>query len=636
MKNTHSTTPAACHWNANRCMYGFRVLFFIFTVLFLGVYNREILYKTQNFSLFIGDAQFLSDLLHQQGGLLVYASRFLTQFFYFPLVGAILAALCLSLLEWSISKLTAIPQRYAICAFIPSLLLLAAQTTVGYYLYLRFEPSFIFLTVLGVLWGIGAFALYRCVKSPLIQPIAAILLLIVVYLTAGSFAWLFLACLLGYTFHQVKRSIFLIRTICYLVVTVLIAWMGYHLLYFSNFSDIILSPVPQITFIEPVALTILAALYLATLCWYPSSKTAKADTATVTAPQAATPTADASAPEVSASKCSLQVSAGLLLACCLCVFIGSYRDSNFRCELKLQHQFENFDWEGMLQTTQNREHPTKAIAAYRAIALAYQQEYGLLSRDFFEFDYDYVPLKCRLEVPEGMIYLPDLELCTSLPNSAYRWSVEYAAEYGQRPAWLKSMATAALINREIDLATKHIKTLNESLFHQFWALQYAPYIDNIHELYQHPFFKRVIDYVPEEDTIEECNGISLIFAYAGEDPVLYERAMMAALYYKRIEIFCAKLTNMPDEYKKPIPVAFQEAIAFAGLSLDSAYLETYKVDPTVLQRVKNFQTELNATSDWDSAKEILKEKYRYTVPYFFIFNQSVDYNFPHTTQPAAL
>ncbi|MBP5611586.1 MAG: hypothetical protein J6X20_02495, partial [Bacteroidales bacterium] len=131
---------------------GRRMVFFLFAWLFLGLYNSEFLYKIQAFNLFIGqDRLFLAGLTQQQGGLLVYAARYLTQFFYFPLVGALIAAALLSLLELAVAHLARLQGCWSLLHFLPSLLLLLAQTTTGYYLYLQWEPAFPFVAETGML-----------------------------------------------------------------------------------------------------------------------------------------------------------------------------------------------------------------------------------------------------------------------------------------------------------------------------------------------------------------------------------------------------------------------------------------------------------------------------------------------------
>ena len=116
-----------------------RATFFFFSFWLLGVYNGEFLYKLQSYSYFLYNQSFAGDVLNQSAGILIYISRFLTQFLYYPLLGALLLSLGLLGVEWGIARLFKIPSRYFHLSFIPPLLILLAQTSIGYTLYYSFE-----------------------------------------------------------------------------------------------------------------------------------------------------------------------------------------------------------------------------------------------------------------------------------------------------------------------------------------------------------------------------------------------------------------------------------------------------------------------------------------------------------------
>ena len=611
-----------------------RGVFFVFAWWFLGVYNAEVLYKTQNYSLFIcHDLPFFTDMMSQPGGLLVYISRYLTQFFYYPLLGAGMVALCLSGIAWLVSVLAQLPKRLLLLEFLPSSLLLLAQTTVGYYIYLHWEPASLFLLPLGMFMALSAFALYRRI-SPCLRIAVGCLIIVFVYGISGAWVGLTLICMIGY---HVRHRSEMPRwpAVLYAVIALCCVWAGHGGIYMMQGRNSLMAPLPVLTFLEPALCTyfaLLAAVILCGVCCGTSSATSQTDT-TGTLGTAMTQQSKAATVQ---PKTARRTAPYLLIAGCMVIFFLSYRDPLFRAELQLQHQFEERDWDGMLETADRISQPTRAVAAYRTIALAYGSGFQSLSRHFFDYCYDYQPVRCRLEVPEQMIYYADFELCASVPNSAFRWNAEFAALYGQRPALMKSMVTAALLNREIDLATKYIKIINLSTFHKIWALRMAPYINDIHLLSQDPFMEQLIDYLPTDDTIENFNGITHIFSYTGDDPTRFEQNLVTALYFKRMDLFCAKLSHMPEEFLHRMPPSFQEAIAFAGLSIDSSYLEKYPIDSYVLEQVKRFQAQLNRTDDWESAKEALKPEFGSTVPYFLIFSTGTDYTFPEIGTRSAL
>ncbi|MCR5714420.1 MAG: DUF6057 family protein [Bacteroidales bacterium] len=588
---------------------GRRLVFFLFAWLFLGLYNSEFLYKIQQFNLFIGhDRLFLANLTQQQGGLLVYAGRYLTQFFYFPLVGALMAAALLSLLELAVAHMARLQGYKSLLHFLPSMLLLLAQTTTGYYLYLHWEPSFPFVAEIGMLLVVGALALYRrTAGKPVLRAATALLLPVAVYAVSGSFAWIVLCGMALETWRTGQRSPAVFPTLLMAVSLAGCITAGYRL-FFAGGHAMLFRPLPDAGFIEPFGITLLAVL--ATI-WL----TARRSTGAALKP-AAVPATGWRPLLITAVGCAVTA-------------FASYRDANFRTELRLQRLFEQQAWDMMVETADQVKHPTRTISAYRAMALAYSSTYSL-GDNFFDFNFDYLPVKCRKEVPERMLYFADFELCAAVPNSAFRWNAEYAAQYGFRPATLKAMTMAALVNRELDLATKYLKILNQTTFHKIWALKTTHYLNDIHTLYDVPFYRDIIDRMPSEDTIEDFNGITHLFSYIGEDAEMYERALVTALYYKRIDTFCAKLGQLPGSLAQNMPVYFQEAVAFAGLSVDPSYLEKYDIPAVVLSNVREFQRQLNATENWEDAKRDLKAQFGRTIPYYMVFSEAADYNFPET------
>ena len=588
---------------------GRRMVFFLFAWLFLGLYNSEFLYKIQEFNLFIGqDRLFLAGLTQQQGGLLVYAARYLTQFFYFPLVGALIAAALLSLLELAVAHLARLQGCWSLLHFLPSLLLLLAQTTTGYYLYLQWEPAFPFVAETGMLLAVGTIALYRrTAGKPVLRAAAALLLPAAVYAVSGSFAWIVLCGMAIETFRAGQKSGAVLQVLLLAASLAGCIATGYRL-FFADGRALLYRPLPDAGFIEPFGITLLAAL--ATV-WLTARRP------------------DRPAPAPASARAAGWRPMLVLAAACAVTFFVSYRDVNFRTELKLQHLFEQQEWDRMVDKADLVKRPTRTISAYRAMALANSTTYRLADH-FFDFNFDYLPVKCRKEVPERMLYYADFELCAGVPNSAFRWNAEYAAQYGFRPALLKAMTMAALVNRELDLATKYLKILNQTTFHKIWALKTTHYLNDIHLLYNEPFYRNIIDRLPPDDTIEDFNGITHLFSYLGEDPVMFERSLVTALYFKRIDTFCAKLGQMPGELMQNMPVYFQEAIAFAGLSVDPSYLEKYNVPAVVLSNVREFQRQLNATDNREDAKRDLKAQFGRTLPYYMVFGEAADYNFPET------
>jgi hypothetical protein len=84
------------------------LLYFIFfagVFIYFSSFADYIFFYQEKSSLFIFSHDFLSENLHQPGGLLIYAGKFFTTFFYYPFAGALIAASVLTLIVFQTSKI---------------------------------------------------------------------------------------------------------------------------------------------------------------------------------------------------------------------------------------------------------------------------------------------------------------------------------------------------------------------------------------------------------------------------------------------------------------------------------------------------------------------------------------------------
>ena len=73
-------------------------VFFTGVFIYFCFFADYIFFYQEKSSLFIFSHDFLSENLHQPGGPLIYAGKFLTTFFYYPFAGALIVATVLTLI----------------------------------------------------------------------------------------------------------------------------------------------------------------------------------------------------------------------------------------------------------------------------------------------------------------------------------------------------------------------------------------------------------------------------------------------------------------------------------------------------------------------------------------------------------
>ncbi|MEI8224337.1 MAG: DUF6057 family protein [Bacteroidota bacterium] len=81
------------------------LVFFIASFIYFGFFVDYILFYQEKSSLFIFSYDFLIENLHKPGGLLIYLGKFFSTFFYYPLTGALIVTVILTLIVSTASNI---------------------------------------------------------------------------------------------------------------------------------------------------------------------------------------------------------------------------------------------------------------------------------------------------------------------------------------------------------------------------------------------------------------------------------------------------------------------------------------------------------------------------------------------------
>ena len=97
----------------------------------LVVNNADLLYEAQEQSLWMSGSLFFHQCVEQPGGVLSWAGRYLTQFFYYPALGASMLILLWLLIYFLIYWGCRLKWYLCWAALLPSMLLLWAETSLA-------------------------------------------------------------------------------------------------------------------------------------------------------------------------------------------------------------------------------------------------------------------------------------------------------------------------------------------------------------------------------------------------------------------------------------------------------------------------------------------------------------------------
>ena len=490
----------------------------------LVVFEWDVLYEIQEQNLFLHSTLFFKQSMVRSGGLLTWAGAYLTQFFYYPWLGACLLGLLWVLLMWLIKSAFRLSSAWP--ALVPVTCLLLTIVTQGYWVYYMKLPGHAFVPTVGAIvvtmmvWGYRGLLSSSSVSSILYILISAV----VGYPFFGFYALLavalmgIMACMTGT--HRLAVCITVVAAI--VAVPLVYYYMVYHE---TNIVNIYWTAIPVFAMGEEHFF----AYYLPYIALAVSMGVMSGS---------------------SLINCHLsplvsRISLFALLALCLAVFW--YKDDNFHRELAMSHSIEKQDWEHVLAKARGvKGEPTRSICMMQNLALfrlGRPAEEMLPSNGRGGAGTQGVvngskrpdaPFPVRMVHTCGkMLYLQ-----YGVPNYCYRWCMEDGVKYGWSVAGLKLMAKCHLLNGETVAAQRLLNMLKKTDFHRSWALRFETILHSPHlvphdrELGPILPLLRADNFLTADQSQLEMFLIEHILSTLGGTPEQQELARRTALYYR--------------------------------------------------------------------------------------------------------
>ena len=415
--------------------------------LLLALFEADYLWTAQEHNLFLHTPLFFQQCMQVSGGLLSWAGTYLTQFFYYPMLGAGLLCLLWAFLMVLLKQAFHIRTRWLWLTLIPVGMLLLANVELGYWIYFLKLRGHLFVASLGIIATTLLYWAFRKIRN---APLISILFPLSTFLFYPLFGFyaLLATLLMGISASKARHypsmfvalgSIILVPLLYYYALyyqtpTVNIYWTALPIFVHNGVNDRWLN-LPYVVIV----------LWLVAAAWRPRIRCIR--------------------PWMEAT-----VAAAVLLA----VAIGWYKDDNFHRQLTMRHQMEQQDWEGMLSTISDAKgEPTRAISMMKNLAL---QRLARLSTDLNSYPDGFARPNASFPVHSVHTIGKMLYLQYGIPNYCYRWCMEDGVEYGWSTEQLKLMAKCSLLNREMTAAQRYLSLLKMTDFHREWAKHYEAYL----------------------------------------------------------------------------------------------------------------------------------------------------------------
>ena len=219
------------------------------------------------------------------------------------------------------------------------------------------------------------------------------------------------------------------------------------------------------------------------------------------------------------------------------------------------------------------ERPTRSVAAYCAVGLAYTDQ--ILERLFdINFNFPDAHVDTSDGVGEYGIFVSDCNFYSGLLNASYRSAMDQNVMNGPRLYYLKRMALCAILNQEKELAQKYLDIISKVPFESDFVETYTPMMEKPELATLEPSFNKVISLIPREHKFEQNYRNPTFLGYhvglmMGSNDALAP-SIAACLYSKDL----ANMAQRAMQYKKMVnylPLSMQEALSIFGRKNPSVY-----------------------------------------------------------------
>jgi len=576
-------------------------------VAFVLLYvEADLLWKVQQHNVFLCSALFFKQQMVVPGGMLSYLGAFLTQHFYYPWVGVVLLCGLWLLLIWLTKRAFNISGQWTVVTLIPVAILLLANMTLGYWVYVIKLNGYFFVPTLGTIAAIALFWAFRKMPDKL-WPRATFIVVVTLagYPLMGAYALAAVILMAVVTWRK-----WLVGVIA-LVSVIVIPLLYYRFVYYeTSMADLYWTGLP-VFIVRESHPQYYYPYYALALCYVLLALSACSNRSFLS------------------SRISPLV-AHLLQLCLLATTIGSvcllwYKDANFHHELRMQRCIEQADWEGVIDEGIKQEsEPTRAIVVMHNLALS---RLGRQCQEMYRFPKGScktnTPLPIYMYHVAGRIMLYQY----GMMNECHRICMEDGVEYGWNVEILQYLARCAIFNHEKQAARKFLDLLRQTGYYGSWA-------DHMEQMMNDPKLlatdaetgpvTHMLHYTDHIDAvegwIEKCVMTNLAQQDA-DDPYFQEQAVLGALWTRDASLFWPRFEHYVQlKNGENIPRIFQEAAwLFANLEGQEG-LDEWELEPGVKESFHHFMNQMEVLRQQPNNGQVRQWLYtRYGDTYYFEF-----------------
>ena len=521
--------------------------------------ESDLLWKLQQYNLFLSSSLFFKQQMVVSGGMLSYIGTFFTQFFFYPWMGVLLLCGWWLLLMWLTKRAFCIPDRWIVLTLIPMAILLINNMDLGYWIYYMKLRGYFFVPTIGTTVAIALLWGFRRLPQQLWLRIVYIILVVLTgYPLIGVYA-LGTALLMGIWAWRLTKNHTqnAILSLVALLAILAIPLFYYRFVYYqTNLVNIYWTALPIFAINEDYPLYnipyyLLAACFLAFVITFRKEW-----------------------PEPSLKKNKKPIlrwvtQGALLIALIWGVYHFWYKDDNFHHELRMQRCIEHADWEGVIKEGegQNSE-PTRAIVMMHNLALS---RLGRQCDEMYNF-----PRGSKKSNTSLPVYM-----CTTagrliyyqygVMNECHRMCLEQGVEFGWSVELLQYLTKCSLLSGEKQAVRKYLTLFRQTLFYGGWAEHIEQLLNQPRQITMNKETGPITHMLHFENRSGSDNGyveknlMMLLSTMDSNDPYFQEQAVLAAMWMRNPNVFWPRFIRYAQLHPhEKVPRIFQEAAYLFG------------------------------------------------------------------------
>jgi hypothetical protein len=574
-------------------------LFFVLYFLYFFVFNRYLLIYHEQIQLFRFNLNYFKDFLSGPGGLMKYIGAFLTQFFLFPLAGASIITLA-GFSVYSISLYIFRKHRiYLVLQPLVPVLFLASMQS--HYLYTLDYT-------LGLIVTLGFFAVYISISNINLRYSFGIFGWPLLYFLTGGYALVSsLICVIHEILFNRNRSRFMIA-LAFPILSLLVPYLASHHIFYIKASTAWTVFLPL--FIEPPVRYILILL----LIYYPLVLLASKVWMNYSEREM-----------ISMPWNWKTIVSGILVIVCLAGWMYKYiYDRRTEIWLGMDHYVQNSDWDGALKLSSIYPGTNRLVMYFTNLAL---YKSGHMGDKLFQYPQAGISGLWLNWERNGISPFFGGEIYYQLAyiSEAYRWAFESMVAKGPNPRSLKRLVVTSLVNRDILLAEKYLKVLDQSLFYRSWAQHYHYFVDHPEHIIDDKEMAEKIHFEINTDFMSSRDNFDIrldqLLENHPDNRMAFEYIMSSLLLDKNLSGFAANIYRLKELGYKSIPVHYEEALlAYMSYSKKDIIPAGYSISITTQTLFSDYAKVFFSLGDNpDEAARVMYSRFGKTYWYYLKF-----------------